>query len=180
MITVLPLLLPGGCLSTTALRSMKLVKGLLGSCEQICLFMSPNSLTLRWRMVLQRGSKQQFWFTPLGARSQPRQWGDTRWAGTQPSGLVLLVPCWEAAQLTYAPLKYWPQSSPIWANWQGSPVCKEGGEMQREPEQEPEGNFSRWSVLHQVRSCRYFSYDGLHVTFSTIHHRFTDELHRLV
>lgn len=52
--------------------------------------------------------------------------------------------------------------------------------MQIEPEQEPEGNFSRWSVLHQVRSCRYFSYDGLHVTFSTIHHRFTDELHRLV
>lgn len=39
--------------------------------------------------------------------------------------------------------------------------------MQIEPEDEAEANFSRRSVLHQARNCRYFSRDRLYVTFST-------------
>lgn len=126
------------------------------------------------------GKGTAVWIQALGGREPAQAVGDTRRAGTEPRGLVLLVPCWEAAQLIYALLKYCPQSGPIWANWQGSPDCKVQRKMQIEPEEEPAANFSRGSVLRRVRNCRYFPRDGLHVAFSTLHHSFADELHRLV
>lgn len=171
------LLLPGGFLPTTTVRSTTLVKGLLGSCEQFCLFMSLNPLKLRRRWVQGGEANSRFSSHLGGLGSSPSSGEESRRAGTWPQGLVLVVPWGEAMQLTYELLKHWPQSSPRWVSLQGSPGCKVWREMQIEPEQEPAGVFSRGPVLHQVRSCRCFPHDGLHMTFSTTHPSFSDELH---
>lgn len=87
--------------------------------KMVCSWAS-SKLRLRW--VCRGGANSSFDWC-LGFWEPVQAVGDTRWAVTQPQGLVLFVLCWEAAQPTQV-LKHWPQNTPIWATWQGPAGCK--------------------------------------------------------
>lgn len=111
------LLLLGECLPT-ALRSMDLVKD-----KKWSVLEPPRSWDLGGFV---EGVQTAVLICVLGFWEPVQAVGDTRWAVTQPQGLVLFVLCWEAAQPTQV-LKHWPQNTPIWATWQGPAGCKVWG-----------------------------------------------------